>query len=85
MSRSMGRNCPSRSEAVPTRWRWHERWGADGLRWWLLRDVPRSGDADFREPQLARRANELADGIGNLVNRTIDAGLSPPAEGDRGR
>jgi methionyl-tRNA synthetase len=47
------------------------RHGPDGLRWWLLRDVPRSGDADFREPQLARRANELADGIGNLVNRTI--------------
>jgi methionyl-tRNA synthetase len=55
------------------------RHGADGLRWWLLRDVPRSGDADFREPQLARRANELADGIGNLVNRTITlAARHPP-------
>ena len=47
------------------------RYGADALRWWLVRDVPRSGDVDFREEQLARRANELADGLGNLVNRTI--------------
>ena len=47
------------------------RYGADALRWWFLRDVPRSGDADFREAQLAARANELADGLGNLINRTI--------------
>jgi methionyl-tRNA synthetase len=47
------------------------RYGADALRWWFLRDVPRSGDADFREIQLAARANELADGLGNLINRTI--------------
>ncbi len=45
--------------------------GADALRWWFLRDVPRSGDADFREELLISRANELADGLGNLVNRTI--------------
>ena len=48
-----------------------DRYGADALRWWLVRDVPRSGDADFRDPQLARRANELADGLGNLVARTL--------------
>jgi methionyl-tRNA synthetase len=39
--------------------------------WWLVRDVPRNGDADFREEQLVARANELADGLGNLINRTI--------------
>jgi methionyl-tRNA synthetase len=48
-----------------------ERYGADALRWWFLRDVPRSGDADFRDELLAARANELADGLGNLINRTI--------------
>jgi methionyl-tRNA synthetase len=48
-----------------------ERYGADAVRWWFLRDVPRSGDADFREELLAARANELADDLGNLVNRTI--------------
>jgi methionyl-tRNA synthetase len=47
------------------------RFGTDALRWWLVRDVPRSGDADFREELLAVRANELADGLGNLVSRTI--------------
>ena len=49
-----------------------ERYGTDALRWWVVRDVPRSGDADFREEQLARRANELADGLGNLVSRTLE-------------
>jgi methionyl-tRNA synthetase len=70
------------------------RYGTDALRWWFLRDVPRSGDADFREELLAGRANELADGLGNLVNRTItlvdrfrsdglDAEATPPDEADR--
>ncbi len=44
------------------------RYGGDALRWWFLRDVPRNGDADFREEQLAARANELADGLGNLAS-----------------
>jgi methionyl-tRNA synthetase len=48
-----------------------DRYGADALRWWFLRDVPRNGDADFRGELVAARANELADGLGNLVNRTI--------------
>ena len=48
-----------------------ERFGVDALRWWLLRDVPRTGDADYREELLVTRANELADGLGNLVNRTL--------------
>ncbi len=48
-----------------------ERYGADALRWWFLRDVPRAGDADFRAELVAARANELADGLGNLINRTI--------------
>lgn len=47
------------------------RYGSAALRWWFLRDVPRSGDADFRDDLLAARANELANGLGNLVNRTI--------------
>jgi methionyl-tRNA synthetase len=47
------------------------RYGVDALRWWFVRDVPRAGDVDFREELLAARANELADDLGNLVNRTI--------------
>jgi methionyl-tRNA synthetase len=48
------------------------RYGVDALRWWLLRESPRGSDADFREELLVSRANdELANGLGNLVSRTI--------------
>jgi methionyl-tRNA synthetase len=47
------------------------RYGADALRWWLLREVPPGGDADFTEEGLVARADaDLADGLGNLVHRT---------------
>ena len=46
------------------------RFGADAVRWWLLREVPRVGDADFTAARLVARANEdLANGLGNLVSR----------------
>jgi methionyl-tRNA synthetase len=46
--------------------------GTDAVRWWLLRDVPRTGDTDFTVGRLVARANdELANGIGNLVNRVV--------------
>ncbi|HEY1324993.1 MAG TPA: methionine--tRNA ligase, partial [Streptosporangiaceae bacterium] len=47
-------------------------YGSDAIRWWLLREVPLAGDADFTDERLVRRANdELANGLGNLVNRVI--------------
>jgi methionyl-tRNA synthetase len=46
------------------------RFGAEAVRWWLLRDVPRVGDTDFTVERLVARADdELANGIGNLVHR----------------
>jgi methionyl-tRNA synthetase len=48
-----------------------DRYGADALRWWCVRDVLRVGDTDFREELLAIRANELADELGNLINRVV--------------
>lgn len=49
-----------------------ERFGTDALRWWLLRDVGRSGDTDYTEARLTTRHDEdLANTIGNLVNRTV--------------
>jgi methionyl-tRNA synthetase len=47
-------------------------YGADAVRWWLLREVPRVGDADFTIERLVARADdELANGLGNLVNRVV--------------
>jgi methionyl-tRNA synthetase len=47
-------------------------YGTDAVRWWLLREVPRTGDTDFTRERLVARANgELVNGIGNLVNRTV--------------
>jgi methionyl-tRNA synthetase len=48
------------------------RYGTDAVRWWLLREVPRGADADFTAGRLVSRANdELANGLGNLVNRVV--------------
>jgi methionyl-tRNA synthetase len=47
-------------------------YGTDALRWWMLRDVARAGDTDYTAQRLVTRANEdLANNIGNLVNRTV--------------
>jgi methionyl-tRNA synthetase len=47
-------------------------YGTDAVRWWLLREVPRVGEADFTRDRLVARADdELANGLGNLVNRVV--------------
>ncbi|MCX4745564.1 methionine--tRNA ligase [Kitasatospora sp. NBC_01287] len=49
-----------------------DRYGTDAVRWWLLREVPRVGDADFTVERLVARADaDLAGGLGNLVNRVV--------------
>ncbi|RLK54854.1 methionine--tRNA ligase [Actinokineospora cianjurensis] len=49
-----------------------DQFGADSLRWWLVREVPRTGDADFTVERLVNRYHEdLSNGLGNLVNRTV--------------
>ncbi len=48
------------------------RYGTDAVRWWLLREVPPGADADYTARRLVSRANEeLAEGVGNLVNRVV--------------
>ena len=47
-------------------------YGTDAVRWWLLRDVPRVGDADFTVERLTARADaDFAGGLGNLVHRIV--------------
>ncbi|WP_367128852.1 class I tRNA ligase family protein [Saccharothrix sp. HUAS TT1] len=65
------------------------RYGSDAVRWWLLREVPRVGDADFTAARLVARANEdLATGLGALVDRVTTivhryrGGRPPVAEPD---
>ncbi|SNQ45881.1 Methionine--tRNA ligase [Frankia canadensis] len=62
---------------------------SDALRWWMLRDVARNGDTDYTDERLLTRANEdLANNIGNLVNRTVSMvgryrdGVIPPVAAD---
>lgn len=46
-------------------------YGADALRWWLLRDVARVNDTEFSIDRLIATANrDLANGLGNLISRT---------------
>lgn len=49
-----------------------DTYGTDALRWWFAREVPLLGDAEFTTERLvARHDDELAHGVGNLVNRTL--------------
>jgi methionyl-tRNA synthetase len=48
------------------------RFGTDALRYWFLRDAARTEDTDFTTARLSERYNaDLANGLGNLLQRTI--------------
>lgn len=58
------------------------RYGTDAVRWWLLSDVNPADDTDFRGSRLvARHDHDLANRLGNLVNRV--AGLARRAAAQR--
>jgi methionyl-tRNA synthetase len=49
-----------------------ERYGLDQTRWFLLREVPFGSDGDFSHSAMVTRTNaDLANGIGNLAQRTL--------------
>lgn len=51
------------------------RYGAEALRYYLMRDIATGQDADFNEERLRARYNaDLANDLGNLVNRTVSMG-----------
>jgi len=50
-----------------------DEYGVDAFRYFLLREVPFGSDGDFSENNLLGRYNaELANGLGNLLNRTLN-------------
>ena len=49
-----------------------QRYGAEALRYYLLREAATGQDMEFSEERLISRYNsELANGLGNLLNRTL--------------
>ena len=49
-----------------------EKYGADSLRYFLVREIPFGEDGDFSEDSLKTRINnELANDLGNLVSRVL--------------
>ncbi|MGK5091834.1 methionine--tRNA ligase [Deltaproteobacteria bacterium TL4] len=52
--------------------------GVDALRYFLLRDMSFGEDSNFAEKQVVNRYNaDLANNIGNLINRSISMSLKP--------
>jgi len=50
-----------------------DKYGAEALRYYLMRDIATGHDADFSEERLGQRYNaDLANGLGNLLNRTLN-------------
>jgi methionyl-tRNA synthetase len=49
-----------------------EKYGADAVRYFLLREIPSTEDGDFTEEKFEKRYNsDLASGLGNLTSRVI--------------
>ncbi len=49
-----------------------DEWDLDVVRYFLLREMPLGNDGDFSKQRVAERNNaELADNLGNLVNRAL--------------
>jgi methionyl-tRNA synthetase len=49
-----------------------DKYGADAVRYYLMSDIATGSDADFSEERLVARYNgDLANSVGNLLNRTL--------------
>ena len=50
-----------------------DKYGAEALRYYLMSDIATGRDADFSEERLVQRYNtDLANSLGNLLNRTLN-------------
>jgi methionyl-tRNA synthetase len=65
-----------------------ERFGTDGVRWYLMREMPTGGDASYTPERFLARYDELANVLGNLASRVTSmiakyrGGVVPNAPGD---
>ena len=65
-----------------------EDYGTDGVRWYLLRDMPVGSDASYTPERFQARYDEIANVFGNLANRALSMiekyrdGIIPEAAGD---
>ncbi len=49
-----------------------DKWGADAVRYYLLREIPTTGDGDYSAERFAEAYNSgLANDLGNLVSRVL--------------
>jgi len=49
-----------------------DKYGTDAVRWFLMREIPTADDGDFSHSRFLEVHNsELANGLGNLVNRVV--------------
>ena len=54
-----------------------DKYGAEALRYYLMSDIATGKDADFSEERLIERYNaDLANSLGNLLNRTLEYGAA---------
>src|SRR5438067_2933262 len=50
-----------------------DKYGAEAVRYYLMSDIATGKDADFSEERLVQRFNtDLANSLGNLLNRTLN-------------
>ena len=50
-----------------------DKYGVDALRYYLMSDIATGQDSDFSEERLVERYNtDLANSLGNLLNRTLN-------------
>ena len=69
---STARRCRRRSATSSIRSSWPNDIGVDAFRYFVLREMPLGADGDFSHERSSTRYNaELANDLGNLLNRTL--------------
>jgi len=63
-----------------------EKYGTDPVRYYLLSGIPPAGDGDFTIEKFENKYNsDLADGLGNLLSRSVGLATKKGVEFEKGR